>query len=343
MRIRGSASECQVWLRHLDNGDELYVVLFNSGVGSCAGEGNATMTVTWEELGVNPECMLSVEELISGEYWGSLQQQVSVSIRKEASAALRMHPHCHISPPPAPPAQQHDVPPQQLERPAAAAASAAAAVAPPPSAKPPPPHIKIMSAWGYNASTQAGWCSFGKSFNLSALLAGYKDFGLPGLYRIDCVGCYEEEDGGGKFPKDPGFAAGVICDHRNCSTCKNVYHMCEKRRGDATNWDEQTLQLLQLAKPHLISGALRGVFLGDELSASGKGQAPADPEALSFEDLERWIDLTRGFLDGLAPARRAAGVEAELILYYTSSDWMASWPHIPRNLTLFSMDDCELS
>jgi hypothetical protein len=26
----------QVWLRHLDNGDELYVVLFNSGKGSCA-------------------------------------------------------------------------------------------------------------------------------------------------------------------------------------------------------------------------------------------------------------------------------------------------------------------
>lgn len=34
-RIRGNASECQVWLRHLDNGGELYVVLFNNGKGSC--------------------------------------------------------------------------------------------------------------------------------------------------------------------------------------------------------------------------------------------------------------------------------------------------------------------
>jgi hypothetical protein len=105
VRVRGDASECQVWLRHLDNGDELYVVLFNSGKGSCAPSvagGNATMTVTWPELGVPPECMLSTSELISGVYMGSLQQQVSVSIREGASAALRMHPHCHlpVSPPP---------------------------------------------------------------------------------------------------------------------------------------------------------------------------------------------------------------------------------------------------
>lgn len=36
VRIRGNATECQVWLRHLDNGNELYVVLFNNGQGSCA-------------------------------------------------------------------------------------------------------------------------------------------------------------------------------------------------------------------------------------------------------------------------------------------------------------------
>lgn len=136
--------------------------------------------------------------------------------------------------------------------------------------------------------------------------------------------------------------------------------MCEKSRGDAvgtqaiptttrfpvvlteclcsqTNWDEQTLTLLNLAKPHLISGALRGVFLGDELSASGIGQAPHDPEAVSFADIEAWVDLTRGFLDDLAPKRKAAGVKDELILYYTSSDFCATWPRIPHNLTLFSM------
>ena len=38
---------------------ELYVVLFNNGKGSCAtaGGGNATMTVTWAEVGLPPECM----------------------------------------------------------------------------------------------------------------------------------------------------------------------------------------------------------------------------------------------------------------------------------------------
>ena len=93
-----------------------------------------------------------------------------------------------------------------------------------------------------------------------------------------------------------------------------VYHMCEKSRGDATNWDEQTLFLLNLAKPHLISGALRGVYLGDELSASGRGAHPNVTDALDFEDLEAWVDLVRGFLDKLAPARRAADVKEELIL-----------------------------
>ena len=117
--------------------------------------------------------------------------------------------------------------------------------------------------------------------------------------------------------------------------------MCEKSRGDATNWDEQTLFLLNLAKPHLISGVLRGVYLGDELAASGRGDHPAIKEALDFDDLEAWIDLVRGFLDALAPAREAAGVNDDLILYYTSSDYCGSWPYIPRNLTHFSLDDCE--
>ena len=49
-RLRGNASECQVWSRQLDNGGEIYVVMFNNGKGSCASEGNSTMTVTWPEL-----------------------------------------------------------------------------------------------------------------------------------------------------------------------------------------------------------------------------------------------------------------------------------------------------
>ena len=39
------------------------------------------------------------------------------------------------------------------------------------------------------------------------------------------------------------------------------------------------------------------------------------------------------------PARRAAGVKEELILYYMSSDYSKSWPYIPPNLTHFALDD----
>ena len=127
----------------------------------------------------------------------------------------------------------------------------------------------------------------------------------------------------------------------NCTKCPLVYHMCNKTScGDKTNWDEQALHLLGLAQPHLISGALRGVWLGDELTASGVGSHPHVPGALSFRDLEKYINLVRGFLDvHVAPARRAAGVKEDLILYYMSSDYSRSWPYIPRNLTLFSLDD----
>ena len=224
VRIRGNATECQVWLRHLDNGNELYVVLFNNGQGSCApsapaparfagpfkraysdndcpnignhpgktvaqceelcvttpgcdafnyGSGcslrscgdthlgnptwddprvvsyrtsssvrddqlcvachsalrcttgpqqdahcvcsdcccslksqapaaNATMGFTWKEVGVSPECMMSTTELITGAYWGTIQGQLSVSLRPQASAAFRMHPHCDVPAPPPP-------------------------------------------------------------------------------------------------------------------------------------------------------------------------------------------------------------------------------------------------
>ena len=120
VRVRGNASECQVWLRHLDNGNELYVVLFNNGKGSCAPSApghapsrfagpsqvppasNATMQLTWEEIGVPPECMLSTTELITGVYWGTIQGGLNVSLRPQASAAFRMHPHCDVPTPPPP-------------------------------------------------------------------------------------------------------------------------------------------------------------------------------------------------------------------------------------------------
>ena len=60
------------------------------------------MTVKWEELGANPECMMSTLELITMQYLGTIQGELSISLRVGASAALRMHPHCDVGPPPPP-------------------------------------------------------------------------------------------------------------------------------------------------------------------------------------------------------------------------------------------------
>ena len=61
-----------------------------------------------------------------------------------------------------------------------------------------------------------------------------------------------------------------------------------------------------------------------------------------FREFEGWVNLVRGLLDAITPARLAAGHSAPL-LYYTEADCVADWPYIPHNLTHFSMDDCKLS
>ena len=220
-----------------------------------------------------------------------------------------------------------------------------------------PAHIKIMTAYGYDAPVQAGWSTFGKSFNLSALVEGHRAHGLPGMWRIDCIGCQNVAK--------PGFASGVICEVKQANGTK-FKRMCSKVEGDSTDWDDQTRHLLVMAKPHLISGVLTGISLGDEITGHGPG-GRSDIAAM-FADFEAWVDLVRGLLDEIAPARLATGnAPPHLYLlrtvnmhysprvtpnfgsiydmfvdrrrYYTEADVVALWPHIPQNLTLFSMDD----
>jgi hypothetical protein len=64
-------------------------------------------------------------------------------------------------------------------------ASIAAAPSPPPT----PSHVVEMTAFGYDAAGQASWSTFGKSFNLSALLEGQTTHGLSGVCAvpISCV------------------------------------------------------------------------------------------------------------------------------------------------------------
>jgi hypothetical protein len=138
-----------------------------------------------------------------------------------------------------------------------------AAAAAPPLLPPPPAHIQIMTAYGYDAPVQAGWTTFGKSFNLSALVEGHRTHSLPGMWRIDCIGCQADAR------RTPSFASGVICDARQDGT--RFKRWCSKADGDATNWDEQTRRLLTMARPHLLSGVLVGIFLGDEITGHGRG------------------------------------------------------------------------
>ena len=91
--------------------------------------------------------------------------------------------------------------------------------------------------------------------------------------------------------------------------------------------------MLTLAKPHLISGALSGIFLGDELTSAGR---PQGPSGLTFAEFATWVNVVAGFLAEITPARVAAG-HGQPILYYTESDYVGAWPSIPHNLTLFSM------
>ena len=173
-------------------------------------------------------------------------------------------------------------------------AATAALGASEPAQLPIPAHITTMTAFGYNASAQAGWTSWSKGMNLSQVLEGYSTFGLQGVFRIDCVGCPAS------FNRRWGMAHGIVC---NPST---RLRMCSRRLGDGTDWQDQTLALLGRARPGFASGALVGIYLGDELTADG----------VTFADLEAWIDLVRGWLDGVAaemPSRQPP------ILYYTES------------------------
>jgi hypothetical protein len=92
VRLRGSSTECQVWKRVLSHG-RLYVVLFNNGRGSCSPQlplssQCATMTVSWQELGLPPLQSWNVAELLSSTDLGSVNSTVSVCVDTGDTAAL---------------------------------------------------------------------------------------------------------------------------------------------------------------------------------------------------------------------------------------------------------------
>ena len=150
-----------------------------------------------------------------------------------------------------------------------------------------PTHITTMSMYGYNATLQAEWTTFGFSRDSSELVAGHALTGLPGLLRLD---------GGPLLNRTAGVLA------------------------LASDWQAQLAKILEAARPHLVAGVLRGVMIGDELTAQG----------LPFASLELLIDKLAATLAGVPATSRT--------IYYNDSIFAATWPRIPHNLTLFSLD-----
>ena len=87
---------------------------------------------------------------------------------------------------------------------------------------------------------------------------------------------------------------------------------------------------LFLVDRYFADGTLAGVYLGDEIAANG----------MPFDDLQRYINLVRGILDGIAVQRHPA--LEPLILYYCTSTYASLWPRIPSNLTHLALDDCKI-
>jgi hypothetical protein len=200
-----------------------------------------------------------------------------------------------------------------------------------------PQHVNIMTACGYNATTQAGWSSFGKSRDLQSLLDGYAATGLKGMYRIDNPEYSDIACCGNKTScctPSARYGRGVICAYGapNASSHGGI-RLCSIAAGDKTDWEQTLSEMVALITPGLLSGSMVGIFLGDEQT----GSVPSEHSyRLPFTDFERWVDASRGLLDALTP-RIVANGHPPPLLYYMESSRVSQWPHIPRNLTHFSV------
>jgi hypothetical protein len=159
-----------------------------------------------------------------------------------------------------------------------------------PAVPPAPAHATMMLTYGYDVAVQSKWTTHGCGRELPQLLEGHAATGLPGLWRIDL-------------------------------------HLFSFSPGNVTltpGWRDAWKAAYATARPHLLTGALRGFFVGDELTA----------QMLPLADLITVVDTMRATMDAddELPA-------SSRILYYNDSIYMATWKEgIPHNLTHFSLD-----
>ena len=161
---------------------------------------------------------------------------------------------------------------------------------PPP---PPPSHVNIMFTYDYLPSLQKEFTTHGISRNLTNINIQYSKTKLPSLYRIDLE----------------------IIDFNN----NNI--------NLKSNWKHILYKLLLNIKPLLNKeNSLRGIFIGDELTAQG----------LPYESLKLIIDFIYDKFNNEFQLEKNCN-----LIYYNDSIFIATWVgkyNIPWNLTHFSMD-----
>ena len=126
-------------------------------------------------------------------------------------------------------------------------AAATLLLEPPPSAsssssEPSVPQWLSMFNPDFDAAGQHSFANLGMSGDLSALVAAHETYGMKGMLSIQGSGVWKATPAGHKNQNETGLLDG---------------------------WKTNLSTVLAAAAPHLRSGALAGIFLGDERCCSG--------------------------------------------------------------------------
>ena len=128
------------------------------------------------------------------------------------------------------------------------------------------------------------------------------------MIRIDCP----------STPSDcpPDYAQGIVCMN---SSKASSYQLCRRANGFSTDWLPAWEQIFAEIVPHLKSGAINGIFIGDELT----------PLGMTYGELKMLVDAVAASVGSL-------GLPG-IIIWYNDSDNFHLWEgDIPHNLTIFS-------
>ena len=119
------------------------------------------------------------------------------------------------------------------------------------------PTRPILTFYDYHPSTQSGWVDFGIDLPIDCLLRGYYQYGVPSLFRIG----HNNETWGDCLP--------VL----NNGSTQVIYGLPSSRiyanKGLYPDWYTNVKQTVELIKPLMMEGVVKGVFLGDEQICGG--------------------------------------------------------------------------